>query len=64
MVQIEQSMLDADEFRLNTPHETINLVTGSKNNHNGHLTILQNKQRYHLVKMVRQSGMMHLILSL
>ncbi|XVG96397.1 phage/plasmid primase, P4 family [Eubacteriales bacterium KG125] len=33
MVQIEQSMLDADEFLLNTPHETINLVTGSKNNH-------------------------------
>lgn len=33
MVQIEQSMLDADEFLLNTPHETINLVTGSKNSH-------------------------------
>lgn len=33
MVQIEQSMLDADEFLLNTPFETINLVTGSKNNH-------------------------------
>lgn len=28
MVQIEQSMLDADEFLLNTPYETINLVTG------------------------------------
>lgn len=28
MVQIEQSMLDADEFMLNTPYETINLVTG------------------------------------
>nr|DAX83493.1 MAG TPA: dsDNA helicase [Caudoviricetes sp.] len=33
MVQIEQSMLDADEFLLNTPFETINLVTGSKNKH-------------------------------
>lgn len=33
MVQIEQSMLNADEFLLNTPFETINLVTGSKNNH-------------------------------
>lgn len=28
MVQVEQSMLDADEFLLNTPYETINLVTG------------------------------------
>lgn len=28
MVQVEQSMLDADEFMLNTPYETINLVTG------------------------------------
>ena len=28
MVQVEQSMLDADEFILNTPYETINLVTG------------------------------------
>lgn len=33
MVQIEQSMLDADEFLLNTPFETINLVKGSKNKH-------------------------------
>lgn len=33
MVQIEQSMLDADEFLLNTPFETINLVTGSKSKH-------------------------------
>lgn len=30
MVQIEQSMLDADEFLLNTPSETINLITGVK----------------------------------
>ena len=28
MVQVEQSMLDADEFLLNTPYETINLITG------------------------------------
>ena len=28
MVLVEQSMLDADEFMLNTPYETINLVTG------------------------------------
>lgn len=28
MVQVEQSMLDADEFLFNTPYETINLVTG------------------------------------
>lgn len=28
MVQVEQSMLDANEFMLNTPSETINLVTG------------------------------------
>lgn len=33
MVQIEQSMLDADEFLLNTPHETINLVTGEQLEH-------------------------------
>ena len=30
MVQVEQSMLDADEFLLNTPYETINLVTGER----------------------------------
>lgn len=28
MVQIEQSKLDADEFMLNTPSKTVNLVTG------------------------------------
>lgn len=28
MVQIEQSKLDADEFMLNTPNKTVNLVTG------------------------------------
>lgn len=33
MVQVEQSMLDADEFMLNTPYETINLVTGGCLNH-------------------------------
>ena len=33
MVQVEQSMLDSDEFMLNTPYETINLVTGGCLNH-------------------------------
>lgn len=33
MVQVEQSMLDADEFLLNTPYETINLVTGEYLDH-------------------------------
>ena len=33
MVQVEQSMLDADEFMLNTPYETINLVTGERLDH-------------------------------
>lgn len=33
MVLVEQSMLDADEFMLNTPYETINLVTGEYLDH-------------------------------